>query len=221
MDQARKALHYFLKNLNKQDRFGLMNFSTSVTSYHNELLEASPEQLGKARQWVDALEATGGTAIDKALAAALEMRTRDQGRSFTVIFFTDGLPTVGERNPETIVKNVEKRNSANTRIFTFGVGHDVNATMLDRLAEITRGVPTYVRQEEDIEAKASAMWSKITNPVLTNLKLSAGKDVILSEMYPPELPDRWPGWCGFAACHCLRHLRSQELICRPAAVDGC
>ncbi len=193
MDQARKALHYFLKNLNKHDRFGLMNFSTSVTKYHNELLEASPEQLGKARQWVDALEATGGTAIDRALGAALEMRTRDLGRSFTVIFFTDGLPTVGERNPETIVKNVDKRNSANTRIFTFGVGHDVNATMLDRLAEITRGVPTYVRQEEDIEAKASAMWSKITNPVLTSLRLSAGKDVILSEMYPPELPDLFQG----------------------------
>lgn len=193
MDQARKALHYFLKNMNKQDRFALMNFSTSVTKYQNELLEASPEELGKARKWVDALESTGGTAIDKALSAALEMRTRDEGRSFTVIFFTDGLPTVGETNPEVIVKNVEKRNSANTRIFTVGVGHDVNATMLDKLAENTRAVCTYVRQEEDIEAKVSGMWSKITHPVLTDLKLTAGKDIVLSEMYPPELPDLFQG----------------------------
>jgi len=193
MDQARKALHYFLQNMNKQDRFALMNFSTSVTRYQNELLDAKPEEIGKARKWVDALEATGGTAIDKALSAALEMRTRDEGRSFTVIFFTDGLPTIGESNPETIVKNVEKRNSSNTRIFTFGVGNDVNATMLDKLAESTRAVSTYVRQEEDIEVKASGLWSKITNPVLTNLKLTAGKDIILSEMYPPELPDLFQG----------------------------
>jgi Ca-activated chloride channel family protein len=193
MEQARKALHFFLKNMNKQDRFALMNFATSVTRYQNELLEANPEELGKARKWVDALQTTGGTAIDKALSAALEMRTRDEGRSFTVIFFTDGLPTVGETNPEVILKNVERRNSANTRIFTFGVGHDVNATMLDKLAENTRAVSTYVRQEEDIEAKASGLWGKITNPVLTNLKLSAGKDIILSEMYPPELPDLFQG----------------------------
>lgn len=193
MEQARKALHYFLSNMNKQDRFALMNFSTSVTCYQNELLDATPEELGKARKWVDALETTGGTAIDKALAAALEMRTADQGRSFTVIFFTDGLPTVGETNPETIVKNVEKRNSANTRIFTFGVGNDVNATMLDRLAENTRAVSTYVRPQEDIETKASGLWSKITHPVLTNLKLTAGSGILLSETYPPELPDLFQG----------------------------
>lgn len=193
MDQARKALHYFLNNLNQQDRFALMNFSSSVSRYRNEFLAAHPEELGKARQWVDALEPTGGTAIDLALSTALEMRTRDAGRSFTVIFFTDGMPTVGENNPATIVKNVEKRNSSNTRIFTFGVGNDVNATMLDKLAGSTRAVSTYVRPDEDIEAKVSGLWSKITHPVLTDLRLAAGKDILLSEMYPPELPDLFQG----------------------------
>jgi Ca-activated chloride channel family protein len=193
MDQARKALHHVLNNLNKQDRFALINFSTSVTRYQNTLLAASPEELGKARKWVDALEASGGTALDKALASALELRGKDEGRAFNVLFFTDGEPTVGETEPEVILKNVERRNTFNTRIFTFGVGDDVNATLLDKLAEKTRSVCTYVRQEEDIEAKASGLWGKITNPVLTNLKLSAGKDVTLSDMYPPDLPDLFQG----------------------------
>jgi Ca-activated chloride channel family protein len=193
MNQARKALHHCLDNLNKQDRFALLRFSTSVTRYQNELLAANPEEIGKAHKWVDGLEASGGTAIDKALSAALEMRPQAEGRSFTVIFFTDGKPTIGETNPDVIIKNVEKRNSANTRIFTFGVGNDVNATMLDRLAESTRAVCTYVRPEEDIETRVSGLWSKITNPVLTNLKLDAGKDIILSEMYPPELSDLFQG----------------------------
>ncbi len=194
MEQARKALHFFLKHLNKQDRFALMNFSTAVNRYQNELLDATPEELARARKWVDALHTTGGTAIDLALRSALEMRPRgEDGRSFTVIFFTDGRPTVGETNPEAIVKNVEKRNSASTRIFTFGVGNDVNATMLDRLAQTTRAVCTYVRPDEDLEVKASALWGKITNPVLTNLKLSAGRDIVLAEMYPPELPDLFQG----------------------------
>ena len=56
-----------------------------------------------------------------------------------------GQPTVGETNPENIVKNVAAKNSANTRIFTFGVGDDVNAVLLDKLAEKTRSLSTYVR----------------------------------------------------------------------------
>jgi Ca-activated chloride channel family protein len=93
MEQARKALKYVLNNLGKQDRFALINFATTVNKYKEGLLESSPDQLDQARKWVDNLEATGGTAINDALAAALELRTNDAGRSFTVVFFTDGQPT--------------------------------------------------------------------------------------------------------------------------------
>src|SRR5262249_50278179 len=76
---------------------------------------------------------------------------------------------------------------------TFGVGDDVNAALLDQLAEQTRAVSTFVRPNEDIEAKASALYDKISHPVLTNLKLKAGEDVQLSEVYPPHLPDLFHG----------------------------
>ena len=56
----------------------------------------------------------------------------DEGRTFTIVFFTDGQPTIGETNPDKILKNVAAKNTANTRIFTFGVGDDVNATFLDQ-----------------------------------------------------------------------------------------
>src|SRR5207244_6037926 len=124
---------------------------------------------------------------------ALEMRGTDEGRTLTIVFFTDGQPTVGETRPDAILKNVAKKNTASTRIFTFGVGDDVNATMLDQLAEQTRAVSTYVRPAEDIEIKVSGLVSKISHPVLANLKLSAGKDVSLVEIYPPQLPDLFHG----------------------------
>ena len=84
-------------------------------------------------------------------------------------------------------------NTANTRIFTFGVGDDVNAALLDQLADKTRAVSTYVRPAEDIEVKISGLYGKISHPVLTNLKLTAGKDITLSEIYPPQLPDLFHG----------------------------
>jgi Ca-activated chloride channel homolog len=193
MEQAKKALKYCLGNLSSNDRFALINFSTAVNKYKDGLLEASQEQIEQGKKWVDNLDATGGTAIDAALKDAMDYRSSDMGRTFNIVFFTDGMPTVGETNPEKILKNVAARNTANTRIFTFGVGDDVNATMLDTLADQSRAVSTYVRPAEDIEAKVSGLYSKISNPVLTNLKLTASNDVQFLEMYPPQLPDLFHG----------------------------
>jgi Ca-activated chloride channel family protein len=155
---------------------------------------AGREQIVQGMKWIDALEATGGTAINDALLSALDLRPgKDDGRTFTVVFFTDGQPTIGETNPGKILDTVGTRNTASTRIFTFGVGDDVNATMLDQLAERTRAVSTYVRPSEDIEAKVSGLYSKISHPVLTNLKLSPTAEVSFSEIYPAQLPDLFHG----------------------------
>jgi Ca-activated chloride channel family protein len=192
MDQARKALKHLLAGLSPRDRFGLLNFATTVNRYEDKLLAADKEQVERAQKWVDKLEATGGTAIHDALASALELRGKDEGRSFTMVFFTDGQPTIGETDPERILKSFAARNTSNTRVFTFGVGDDVNAALLDRLAEQTRAVTTYVRPAEDIAEKASALYAKISRPVLTDLRLTA-TNVRLSEVYPAALPDLFHG----------------------------
>src|SRR5262249_19812983 len=80
-----------------------------------------------------------------------------------------------------------------TRIFTFGVGDDVNAALLDRLAENTRALSAYVRPAEDIENKVSVLYGKMSNPILTNLKLTTTADVRLSDVFPVELPDLFHG----------------------------
>jgi Ca-activated chloride channel family protein len=54
-------------------------------------------------------------------------------------------------------------------------------------------VSTYVRLAEDIEAKVSSLYSKISNPVLANLKMSTSRDISFLEVYPPQLPDLFHG----------------------------
>jgi Ca-activated chloride channel family protein len=193
MQQARNALRFCLGQLGGDDRFNVVSFATEVRSFRDGLAAADAGHVAAARKWVDGLEATGGTAIDAALKAALDLRPADAGRTFTVVFFTDGEPTVGVTNPEKIVQGVKARNTAQTRIFTFGVGDDVHATLLDRLAEETRAVSTYVRPAEDIEVKVSSLYAKISHPVLTDLRLSAGEGVRLQEVYPGQLPDLFHG----------------------------
>jgi Ca-activated chloride channel family protein len=193
IDQAKKALNFCLNSLDKGDRFALINFATTVNRYRDGLLDATSEQVDQAKKWVANLDAVGGTAINDALANALELRSKDEGRTFTIVFFTDGQPTIGETNIDKILKNTFARNTTSTRIFTFGVGDDVNASFLDRLAEGTRAVSTYVRPQEDIEVKVSALYSKISHPILANLKVAPTNEVSFSEVYPAQLPDLFHG----------------------------
>src|SRR5206468_3526911 len=125
----------------------------TVTPFRDRLVAANKDYLEAANKWVDGLKTSGGTAIWPALDMALGMRTEDAGRPFTIVFFTDGQPTVDETDSDKIVKKTIAKNTANTRIFTFGVGDDVNAAMLDQLADGTRAVSTYVRPAEDIGDK--------------------------------------------------------------------
>lgn len=193
MRQAKKALKYCLSQLDSKDRFGIVKFSTSVTRFRDGLVEANSDYLERANKWVDDLRTSGGTAIWPALDEALSMRPNDPSRPFTMVFFTDGQATVDETNPDKIVKNVMAKNSGNTRIFTFGVGDDVNANMLDQLADATRAVSTYVRPAEDIESKVASLYGKISHPVMTDLRLATNDNVRLHEMYPGKLPDLFLG----------------------------
>jgi Ca-activated chloride channel family protein len=193
MQQAKKAAKYCLAQLDAKDRFAVVKFSTTVDSYRDALVPAEKDHLERANKWVDDLRPSGGTAIWPALEKALSLRTDDPGRAFTVVFFTDGQPTVDETNPDKIVKNVGAKNSANTRIFSFGVGDDVNAAMLDQLAEATRGVSSYVRPAEDIGEKAAGLYAKISHPVMTDVRLTTGDNVRLHEVYPQRLPDLFFG----------------------------
>jgi Ca-activated chloride channel homolog len=193
MEQARKAMKYCLENLGPKDRFAMINFATTVNKYRGALLNSTSEQVAEAKKWVQKLETTGGTAINDAMAAALDYRGADQGRSFNIVFFTDGQPTIGETSTDKILQNIAAKNTANTRIFTFGVGDDVNATFLDQIAERTRALSTYVRPAEDIEAKVSGLYNKISNPVLTNLKITSTNNISFNEIYPADLPDLFHG----------------------------
>ncbi|AWM38082.1 von Willebrand factor type A domain protein [Gemmata obscuriglobus] len=193
MQQAKKAVKFCLSQLQPEDRFGVVRFSTTVTKFRSELVAANTDYLDLATKWIDGLKTSGGTAIWPALNDALAMRSSDPSRPFTMVFFTDGQPTVDETNADKIVKNVLAKNTGNTRIFTFGVGDDVNAAMLDQLADSTRAVSTYVREAEDIEVKVSGLYAKISNPVLTDVQLATSENVQLHEIYPPKLPDLFQG----------------------------
>jgi len=187
--QAQGAVKYVLQNLNPQDRFNAVVFSSGYSLYARSLQPAS-EAKG-AIDWVNGLDAIGGTDINSALTTALQMA--DKERQTVVLFLTDGLPTEGITNTKDILANVRQLANANTRIFTFGVGNDVDTFLLDSLSSSYGGTSVYVRPEENIEDRVSALYKKINSPVLTALKLNVDGPM-LDDMYPAApLPDLFAG----------------------------
>ena len=190
--QAKAALKYCLNSLKPQDQFNLITFNETPDTLFAELEKPTKERLKKALGAVDQIDASGGTNINDALTAAFEQfRQYGQTRNY-IVFLTDGLPTVGEQNMDTILKNAKAANKSNVRMFNFGVGYDVNTHLLDLLTEQSGGVPEYVLPSEDIETKVSSFFARISEPVLTDIKLSA-TGVRVSEMYPSSLPDLFKG----------------------------
>ena len=189
MVQAQKALVHGLRTLGSQDRFGVVGFSSVVRPFRDQLLDANKETVEAAVKWVNELSPRGGTNISDALQQALAMRS-DKNRLFLVVFLTDGKPTMGEKNADLLVKGIEGKTKG-ARIFTFGVGYDLDVNLLDRIAEVSGGARDYVMPEEDIEIVTSRFFRKVSSPVLQDVTVEFGDGVY--DVYPRKLPALFAG----------------------------
>jgi Ca-activated chloride channel family protein len=193
LDQAKEAAAYVLEHLNPEDRFNVIAFSTGVKRFAYDLQPVS--QAKQAVRWIDEMLALGGTNINQALLEALSLNSDADyagTRPQVILFLTDGLPTEGVTEVEQILANIGATAPENTRLFSFGVGDDVNTELLDILAEENRGLVSYVRPDERIDEEVSSLYAKIQTPVLTDLEIDFG-DILVDELYPSEIPDLFAG----------------------------
>ncbi|MCL6473929.1 MAG: VWA domain-containing protein [Firmicutes bacterium] len=192
--QAKEALAYCVRNLQPEDRFNVILFNEQPQKLFDGLVPVTRENVEKAVREVEALTAQGGTNIADALREALRLFPNEQRNVLqAVVFLTDGLPTVGETDPQRILSAVDEMNqSRRVRVFAFGVGYDVNVNLLDTLCQRNRGIASYVRPEENIEARVSAFYNAISVPVLADLKLFC-EGVDAYDLYPRDLPDLFAG----------------------------
>ena len=189
--QAKAALNFVLQNLNPEDRFAVVSFSDYPRAQSNELLQVSTKARQEATDWVRKLDANGGTNIDEALVTALSL-FEENNHPHYVIFLTDGEPTVGKTDPLSIITDASNANVVGARIFSFGVGYDVNTLLLDRLSQENHGTTVYVAPDENLEGAISSFYSKIALPVLTSPVITI-EGIDTYDTYPNPLPDIFRG----------------------------
>lgn len=191
MEKARAALLYGIRILRPQDRFNVISFAGEERLMETRMITADEQGRKRGEEFAQALRPVGGTNINQALLVAMQ-QFESSNRPKILVFMTDGLPTVGVTIREQIVANARTAQVLGLRLFTFGVGYDVNTALLDKLAAENGGVADYVEPKEDLEVKVSNFFAKVNYPVLTDLKLDmAGVETDL--VYPRALPDIFRG----------------------------
>lgn len=193
LDQAKKALSYCVSRLAPGDRFGIVDFATDWNELEERLLPADAANKARALRYIGGLDAAGGTNIDGALGEGLKLLSPAEGRVPMLFFLTDGVPTEGETDVNALLGRVAAENSSvKARLFSFGVGSDVNTLLLDKLAETGRGARDYVAPGEDIEAKVSTLYQKVSRPALTDVRVE-WRGVETDDVYPRPAPDLFHG----------------------------
>jgi len=168
LEQAKKALVFCLKNLNKDDRFELVRFSTEAESFFGKLMDADEGNRRRAEEFIQELKPIGGTAIEDALSKALKPAEiqGDKTRPYVIVFLTDGKPTIGATDEKELLAAVAKAIGDRTiRIFCFGIGADVNTHLLDGITEKTRATSQYVLRTRTSKSKCRVSTPKSTDPV--------------------------------------------------------
>ena len=190
LQQAKEAGYALLASLREEDRFRVVDFSTDVRSFRDGFTAATRENVRAARRYIDDLQADGSTNISDALLDALSARSSSE-RLPLVVFMTDGEPTVGERSPERIAALAAQRRGE-SRVFAIGVSADVNASLIEQLALEGHGTAHFVRNDESVERTVSLLASRLTSPVLTNVRLTVD-GVRLSQVLPSGPIDPFAG----------------------------
>ena len=198
IEQARAAALQVVEGLEDGEAFNIIDYSDSVARFEAQPVIKNKQTIGQARTYIKELKAAGSTNIHEALVEAMRQTPTPEMLPLT-IFLTDGLPTAGETRETAIRSAVIAANVHKRRIFSFGVGFDVNAPLLTSIANATRATTTFVLPNESVEAKVSQVFRRLSGPVLADPQLAtldaagAVTTRAVRELMPAELSDVFEG----------------------------
>ena len=198
IEQARAAALQVVEGLNNGEAFNIIDYSDSIARFSERPVIKTDATISEARSYIKRLRAEGSTNIHDALVEALRQSPSPEMLPL-ILFLTDGLPTSGETRETAIRRAVSANNKYKRRIFSFGVGFDVNAPLLTSIASSTRAISSFVLPNENVEAKVSQVFRRLSGPVLADPQMvtldTSGSTTTraVRELMPAELNDVFEG----------------------------
>jgi uncharacterized protein YegL len=179
IEQVKEVFGKIIEDLPPGDYFNIIFFDSTVQSYSGALMEANPEGKGGALDFVNSLEANGGTNINEALLTALGMFSPESERVPIIVFLTDGEPTEGVVSPYAIRQNIKDANVAQVSIFSiaFGIEDESNYHFLRAMSLENYGTAEWFSPEANVAEEIGSFYETISTPLITDMGFSYGGDV--------------------------------------------
>lgn len=182
IEKSKELTNKLIQALRPGDTFNVLGFSDSVNKLWPKPKPVSTENQSEAHQFVTALQANGGTQLRPAVISAFSLPA-DPRRLRMVIFNTDGF--VGDERE--ILREIQL-NRDSGRMFTFGIGNNVNRYLIDAMALEGRGDAEVVTLVGNADEAAARFAKRLASPVLTNVSAKFS-GVKVNNVQPEALPD--------------------------------
>lgn len=172
--QVKNVFTKIISDLPPDDYFNVIFFDTTTQTFSNTLMEANTKNKTDAINFVNGLDAKGGTNINQALLDSLGMLDNSSKHVPIIVFLTDGEPTEGITSPYVIRKNIQKANIAQVSIFTiaFGIQNKANFDFLKALSLENYGKAQRFFLEGNVEEEITDFYKTISTPLITDMNFT-------------------------------------------------
>jgi Ca-activated chloride channel family protein len=155
LQQAKAALYQGLGQLEPADRFNLIEFNSDSYLLFEQSQEPSDARLVEAMDFIDDLEADGGTNMQPALAQAMHLPAQP-GLLRQIVFITDGSV---DHEQELLLQLADELGES--RLFAVSIGSAPNEWFMRKAAVIGRGSHTHIGKLDEVEERMSSLWQRI------------------------------------------------------------
>ncbi|HET9991835.1 MAG TPA: VIT and VWA domain-containing protein [Kofleriaceae bacterium] len=179
MEHAKRAAIDMVDMLGPKDHINVISFSDEVDPLFKSPQPMTRDNREQALAFIERLHPTGGTDIALALKTAVADQTPGSENPQVVVFLTDG---------QSDAAQADAVKTGNVRLFTLGLGSDVNKPLLSRLAAQRRGRFVFIENASAIEPEVRRLATNIAKPLLVDVVVTVD-GANATRMYPRTLPD--------------------------------
>nr|XP_028574642.1 inter-alpha-trypsin inhibitor heavy chain H4-like isoform X2 [Podarcis muralis] len=184
--QTKEAMKKILEDLNPEDYFSLVLFSGTVRLWTSSLLQATEENVERAKRHVETISAGGTTDINGALQKAIHSLDKDTTAELLpdqsismIILLTDGQPTTGETSIDRIQRNIQEANEGKYFLYCLGFGFDVSYTFLEKMALENGGVARRIYEDSDAALQLQGFYQEVATPILKEIEMKYPDNAVL------------------------------------------
>ena len=172
ISQVKTAFAGIVRQLRPADSFNFVYFNSDSWKWKDSPVSASKGNIDAAVSEIKGLSAGGMTDFQGALGLALDMIKKQENTASIVVMLTDGQPTAGVTNKNTIRSEARSKNTLKTPIYCLGFGNDVDFPFLKALSLESGARALKISVATDAADQIKDFFGTVADPLMKDIGFS-------------------------------------------------